>query len=311
MNKQATQLNLFVDKFAFHIIILGVLILAVITVNSATELGTTMAAIEWHDVAAEVFIILIISGWVLIAKRLRSSTATFLYFYSGCTALIWLMAVKLISEWLTALPWILAVLELSLSLAGLILVSLGLMFWLADHQRLILQLDQNVARYRVLSQTDTLTGLNNRGQFDEIVEAIIEDKRNFSLLLIDLDHFKTVNDRFGHPMGDTVLEQTARLITRQVREQDYAFRLGGEEFALMLVNCPRERSNRSAEDIRHAIKNNQYQTDTNDLFSITASIGISHRAPNDTPLEIYRRADTALYQAKSGGRDRVISFKGQ
>jgi len=166
-------------------------------------------------------------------------------------------------------------------------------------------------RYQKLleaSVRDHLTGTLHRRQYDEngpkIVARNLEEKRPLSLLVIDIDHFKQVNDRHGHQAGDEVLKTIARLLTENLRSDDHLYRVGGEEFVLLCEKLPVEGAVSMAERLRRAI----------DRFSkvylpekITVSIGLAG-APEDgeTLDDLFKRADQRLYEAKKQGRNRVV-----
>ncbi|MBR0565953.1 diguanylate cyclase [Azoarcus sp. L1K30] len=158
-----------------------------------------------------------------------------------------------------------------------------------------------------LAAQDGLTGLANRRRFDErLTDAFLACKRygrDFSLLLLDVDHFKQVNDTHGHPVGDRVLKQVAKLIGESLRATDFVARYGGEEFVVLLPDTSdRTTSLGVAEKLRAAIA----AAPVAEVGHITASIGLSiTRAADQDPWQIVGRADAALYQAKAAGRNRV------
>ncbi len=160
-----------------------------------------------------------------------------------------------------------------------------------------------------MAGTDMLTGLYNRMRFIELLEreiARIKRTREESCLIImDLDHFKAVNDKYGHPGGDTALKLTARAIRGQLRESDILARFGGEEFTLLLPGTSLNGACKAAEKIRHAIETLSFPDPMKDLH-MTASFGLAllndHVNSFDTA---YQEADKALYQAKNSGRNRV------
>jgi len=160
------------------------------------------------------------------------------------------------------------------------------------------------------SRIDKLTRLNNRGAFDEILSEEFDRgnrrRRSLSLLMLDIDHFKSLNDSFGHPVGDVVLQHVAGLISGNVRPADFPARYGGEEFAVVLPNTEEEGAVILAERIRRAIQNHPW-----DHRPITASIGVATARPGeiDDCEQLKHSADAALYQAKHGGRNRVSSAK--
>jgi two-component system cell cycle response regulator len=161
--------------------------------------------------------------------------------------------------------------------------------------------------------TDALTGLHNRRYMETHLKRLaveaLQKGRTLSVLVADIDHFKSVNDTYGHDIGDVVLKEFARRLKRSVRGMDLACRLGGEEFVVIMPDTDLEHACQVAERIR-----GQIATETFDIgksrqpLSITASVGVAalERA-DDTAEAIFKRADQALYVAKHGGRNRVVA----
>ena len=160
-----------------------------------------------------------------------------------------------------------------------------------------------------LAITDGLTGLYNRRHFQDTFESEIrrseQHARVLSLLIMDIDHFKQYDDRFGHPEGDAALRRVAAQVTKGIRSSDMAFRYGGEELAIVLPACPKPQAVEVAEKLRAAIRGH---TQRPGRFGgpLTVSIGVA-TFPDDarTGATLMERADAALYQAKADGRDRV------
>ena len=159
------------------------------------------------------------------------------------------------------------------------------------------------------ARTDGLTGLANRREFDRILaqqlDAASEGTHIFSLLLLDVDHFKTFNDTYGHLAGDDALRQIAASIKAAARENDVAFRYGGEEFAVILPGLRAEDAYQAAERVRQKISSSQVILQDGRMLTVTVSIGIAvHGASKGAP-EIVEIADRALYAAKADGRNTV------
>ena len=162
-----------------------------------------------------------------------------------------------------------------------------------------------------LSLTDSLTGLSNRRHFEEAgrIEFSRAERHRHALavIIIDLDHFKLVNDTYGHAAGDAVLAAAAGACRRLLRISDIAARIGGEEFCLLLPETDSRGAGVLAERLRTSIAGLQFGTVTPPL-TMTASFGISERAPaGDTFETLVARSDKALYRAKSDGRNRVCT----
>ncbi|HVM13487.1 MAG TPA: GGDEF domain-containing protein [Egibacteraceae bacterium] len=162
-----------------------------------------------------------------------------------------------------------------------------------------------VQRTRATARTDGLTGLENHVTFQSVLQAEHERMRRYgspySVLLIDIDHFKQVNDTRGHPVGDEVLRGLGRLLDQRTRVTDTVARYGGEEFAVLLPETSRENAIALAEDLRSRIR------DADLPVPVTVSIGIASSADGlvDTAEALLAKADEALYEAKRKGRNRV------
>lgn len=170
-------------------------------------------------------------------------------------------------------------------------------------------LHDRVAR---MATTDGLTGLYNHRYFQERLAERIEEARRHptrhSLVLVDIDHFKKVNDTYGHPVGDEVLKRLAILLKESVRTIDLAARYGGEEFVLLLANTDRKGALQLAERVRKEAKKLKFETDDAE-FSITLSMGVA-TFPDDarTKESLIENADEALYYAKEHGRNKVVAY---
>ncbi|MFN8414120.1 MAG: GGDEF domain-containing protein [Anaerolineales bacterium] len=174
-----------------------------------------------------------------------------------------------------------------------------------------LELDLETARLELvqLAMTDPLTGLYNRRHFLERAELEIQrakrEKLELSFLLMDIDGFKEINDQFGHDSGDTVMQQVASTLPREVRGFDVVARFGGDEFIALLANVGKEQAQEVAERIRLAVTREVMISELHPIH-IGISVGIASFESNDEDLKmILKRADDALYQAKRGGRNRV------
>jgi two-component system, cell cycle response regulator len=158
--------------------------------------------------------------------------------------------------------------------------------------------------------TDGLTGMQNRRYFDDALKEYLEEFRRIEkpigLIVLDLDHFKSVNDTHGHDVGDEVLRQVAGCLKNFTRYHDIAARIGGEEFAVVAPNMDLDALNKFAERIRRAVAELVIQSG-NVRLKVTTSIGIAAWDGIEAPDGFYRRADRMLYQAKRQGRNRVCA----
>ncbi|MDP9021391.1 MAG: diguanylate cyclase [Actinomycetota bacterium] len=173
---------------------------------------------------------------------------------------------------------------------------------------------ENVRLHQATQQasiTDGLTGLWNLRYFRQRAEEEVERAARFghdlAMIILDIDHFKAVNDRYGHPVGDTVLIEVAQRVSAQVREVDTVARYGGEEFVLVLPETDLQGAARTAERIRQAVGASPVETEVGDLW-VTVSLGVvGTRGSERSVDELLRAADQAMYAAKQAGRDRVVT----
>jgi two-component system cell cycle response regulator len=174
-------------------------------------------------------------------------------------------------------------------------------------RRSMLEIEAAALRNEVL--TDPLTELLNRRAFDQNLEHAIRQwerhRRAFVLLLGDVDHFKLINDRFGHPVGDEVLKQLSSRIRSSLRKSDLAFRIGGEEFAVLLTETNLKAGAEVANKLRSFIDENPVVLSTGQTIFPTMSFGVGGPGA-DSPATLLAQVDKALYQAKSQGRNQVV-----
>ncbi|MDN5753652.1 MAG: diguanylate cyclase [Nitrosospira sp.] len=160
-----------------------------------------------------------------------------------------------------------------------------------------------------LSITDSLTGLYNRSKLDAILSDELarfkRTQRHFTMLMMDIDYFKTLNDSYGHVIGDEILTAVARILVQSIRSIDYAARYGGDEFIIILVETSADHALKTAERIRSQVENMCYNANGSTI-TVTVSIGIVQCQSDDgTPTAVFARADSALYEAKHAGRNRA------
>ena len=177
----------------------------------------------------------------------------------------------------------------------------------ASSKRALERANEQLAK---LSMTDRLTGLLNRGAWENLVDAEYERFRRYgqatSLVMFDIDHFKPVNDTYGHLAGDEVIRHTAEVTRNNIRQSDSAGRYGGEEFGIILPETDAESARVICERIREAIENSTVSTTAGDI-RYTVSMGIAQLT--ETPenyMQWMQKADEALYKAKESGRNKVV-----
>ena len=183
---------------------------------------------------------------------------------------------------------------------------------LANQAAATIQLIKDKEQQRQLAVRDGLTGLYNRRAFGELLAASIanEDRRPsgcLGLVLLDLDHFKKLNDTYGHPAGDAALRSLARLLDQHLRKGDQAARYGGEEFVVILPGSDAERSIGAAERLRSALERHRFVFE-GARIPLSASLGVAvWPADGRDPEPLLAAADRALYAAKQAGRNRVVA----
>jgi diguanylate cyclase len=187
---------------------------------------------------------------------------------------------------------------------------------LAESQREIQQLRDEVRRARHDSLVDSLTGLANRRAFDERMAQCLDTvpapagssaPPDTCLLMADIDHFKRINDTYGHAFGDQVIKAVGQVLRQMAPDAGLAARIGGEEFALLLPATSVEQARELAEQVRGRIAASRIrrQGQNGAIEHITVSLGLTPWHPGDSVASVFDRADQALYRSKSDGRDRV------
>lgn len=160
-----------------------------------------------------------------------------------------------------------------------------------------------------LASVDALTGAFNKRYFDETytkeVSRAVQQDQPLSLILFDIDFFKKVNDTYGHPAGDAVLKNVAGAVASQLRDGDALYRVGGEEFALVLAATPLDLAQQAAEATRLLIEALVTEF-MGTRIPATLSLGVAQLMPGEAPAALYQRADEKLYAAKRGGRNQVV-----
>ncbi|MGZ5012176.1 MAG: diguanylate cyclase [Methylobacter sp.] len=191
--------------------------------------------------------------------------------------------------------------------------SMSLQAQLDESKKEMQLLRQELAQARETAKTDALTGLLNRRAFDQKLNEYIENHKQSNvelcLLILDIDHFKQINDTFGHQMGDNVLRYTANLMKQHITEHHCAARYGGEEMAIIMPNTSLNQAMEIAERIRASLAQHplKLRGSKKSIGKVTISIGVSSFQINDSLESLIERADKAMYQAKDNGRNQVMA----
>jgi two-component system cell cycle response regulator len=173
------------------------------------------------------------------------------------------------------------------------------------------ELRQSVNNTMALAVTDDMTGLYNRRYLDRHLSVMLEkaqsQDRDMALMILDIDHFKAVNDTYGHDAGDAALKEFAARLKRNIRGVDLACRFGGEEFVVLMPDTDHQQAEAVAERVRNAIAERSFEVGAGRPLSLTVSAGVAlNETEGDTPETLIKRADLALYRAKREGRNRVV-----
>ncbi len=184
---------------------------------------------------------------------------------------------------------------------------------LADAEEQFVQQEFEMQQYMREASHDALTSLENRRAFDkDLAERFVRwhaHGAEFCLAMLDVDHFKRINDEYGHPTGDDVLKALAGTLAACAREADLVSRLGGEEFAVLLADCSLDQGRGIADRLRSSIADHAVAT-RGGALSVTVSIGLASVRSVPTPADLVHHADQALYSAKKAGRNRSYHYSG-
>lgn len=186
-------------------------------------------------------------------------------------------------------------------LLNLIIAILATLVVLWTTWKVLTRYRNHIAR---LALTDKLTGLNNRQLMDRELPMLMENYRQLCCLIVDIDHFKRINDTYGHICGDNLIHSLSRLFTRQIRQTDMVCRWGGDEFVFVLPACHLEDAINFAERLRQSAEDHEICYEER-CIRVSLSLGLTQALPDDTPIQLLDRADQALLRAKSDGRNRM------
>lgn len=211
----------------------------------------------------------------------------------------------LLLEWASGVPPFVSYVHnaglYSYMLFGTMLVFSAFGFYVGNHE----------ASSWALAIRDPLTGAFNRRYFEaRLTEELARFHRNqqrFALACLDIDHFKRVNDTYGHATGDVVLRGLVSCISQDIRGLDVLARIGGEEFFILMPTIDQQDAEKAMQRLLGVIRAHQFIIDSGDRLHITVSIGLTMLRENDTLPALMERADKAMYKAKQSGRDRLVS----
>lgn len=260
------------------------------------------------SLAAASNLIVLIALFYLISRIKSGSLQKWIYMLSANIIVVGMTIFLLLNGKQSEVNSIIVALQLSFAM----LVAGTIVYFAIEYT---LKSNSLFLQFKEQSTKDHLTGLNNIRQFDsamnELTCRVKSNNEKLSLLLIDIDHFKNVNDTYGHTAGDAVLTQLGSVLTASCRSFDIVSRNGGEEFSVLLPDCPTNQALEVAERIRKAVKNKTFLLPDGNSIKISVSIGAATYPDTVQNLgEIFRQADEALYRAKRSGRDKVCPADG-
>jgi len=260
-------------------------------------------SIDYFDLFSDSFIALMTLIMTHLVVKQGHPRSIILIFLAGFSCLYLSLFVDTLDEIFITPRVVTNIGENLLQILGYIGIFIGVFKWLKLNRKAQEKLSQ-------LSNTDALTGLLNRRSFIEKSSAEFERSirydRPLSLMMIDIDFFKKVNDRYGHMIGDVVLQKIANEISLQLRTNDIFCRWGGEEFILLIPESDHDNGQFLSEKIRKSIEDTPVELDSGESLNIKISIGCTSIRENDSEIEaLIERADRALYMSKETGRNRV------
>lgn len=269
--------------------------------------GRFMFGVNTSAYAALVLMVLISLSFVLIDRFIASKKSMYrksLYMALTASVIFSIIITILINDfsilkWLIPSYWVISIIG---GLGSVFLID----YLMKSHSLLM--------RYKEESSIDFLTGLNNVRQFDTVWNTLVrkaeEKNERLSLLIIDIDFFKRVNDQYGHPAGNRILIELGMVLKNATRSFDVVSRNGGEEFSVIMPGCSRHQAAKIAERIRRDVEKHEFSVSTDKKINITVSIGVATYPETVTEAgEMVECADQALYVAKRSGRNRVC-FEG-
>ncbi len=242
-------------------------------------------------------------GFGIISLLKLSKRSKYVY------SMLFLIIVASTSALLTLKDIRLIVRTLILFFSGYLIVSY-ISIKYADY---IIETVETHQKFKKEATKDYLTGLNNVREFDNsfknISQLTVRKEEDLSLLIIDIDFFKKINDTYGHNAGNNVLKDLTPIFINTCRSYDVVSRIGGEEFSILLLDCPSFKAVKIAERLRENVEKNDFNISDNEIINITISIGVaSYPEVTNQVNNLFQNADSALYQAKNTGRNKVMLF---
>lgn len=275
--------------------------LGVLGYMSSSE-GLHTEKVNWPDVAGSGFLLILSSASLISLLRVDLPSYTYWFVFFGVAFLCAGFLEDVLDEFRLATDNSSSWIENLSLILGATLTGLGIVRWNRLHHR-------NSNEYQEMALTDPLTGLGNRRGMEQALgnalSMSVASNSALSLLTLDLDHFKSVNDSHGHDVGDDVLKAFAGVMRHACRSSDLIFRSGGEEFLIVLLGADLHHAKERGENIRTRLADLFFSGSGGQKFTVTTSIGLTWLGALDDVASLRRRADQALYLAKRSGRNRI------
>lgn len=277
------------------------LVLIILLPTISFGLLPSVVSIDLPSFISELVMALTVLACMLYLKRVKRDERPNQLLYIGFSFLFTALYIDTLDE-VIAYPWLVTfIFEDLFQIIGLLLIVIGIRLWLETQQTQKRTLVK-------LATTDPLTGVFTRRYFiDKATEKLSESNPRFCILMLDIDHFKKINDKYGHNVGDLALVEFCSLMEKNLRESDLFARWGGEEFVVMLPHIALSSAADKAESLRSKLAESKIQL-PNAEFTMTVSIGVVEFSPVTPKLEtLIDIADQRLYKAKQQGRNQVVS----
>lgn len=268
--------------------------------------------VEFLDVAGELLLLVLVQFWIVTIAYAGLQFRTYIYLLCGFGIITMANTADLLDEFIFDHAGTLKLIENAAYPIGMMLATIGLFKLSQDYRDLLQQVHKDRDDWRSKANHDQLTGLLNRRYFFEMMPKVMDTSWDNecdpvpALLMLDIDFFKSVNDKFGHDKGDLLLAAVGKSISQFCRHDDAGFRLGGEEFGVLLTGADEDRVLEAAQRLRQRLNSIHIKTEQGELVSRTVSIGVSFLHTTDSLDSWMKKADSALYQAKEQGRNRVV-----
>lgn len=273
------------------------------------EKPTFVNKVNLAEVTSEFLLSFSLLSWIVIVAFANLEAITYRYIIAGFSLMSAAAVADLLDEFIQSESTTINLFENFGFPIGLFLASIGLFLWSKQHKQLVDKLDNERLKWKRNSFYDSLTGLLNQRFFYEKIPSIVSSKeqnaRKIYLLLIDVDNFKSVNDTYGHPVGDDLLRLIGLTIQSFLRKDDLGFRMGGEEFAILMHDANEQTCIDAAERLRKNLSQIEVITDEEVTVTRTVSIGISNYLYEEDIPKWIKRTDQALYKAKNSGKDQI------